>query len=1163
MQTNKKPEFTEMQKKAVSTRNKNLLVSAGAGSGKTTVLTERLIERIKAGTSVTRFLVVTFMKAAAADIKRKLYDALLNEIVTHSSDEELCERLYNQSLLVSEANICTISSYCLSLVKENFALLGITPHVRVVDETEAAMMLRRIADELIAKGYDSEDKGFLLMADNFTGDKNDTPLADAMIKLYNTLRVTLERESVMLSCAQKLYEEAKIIRTQGFFATDTGKQIQKRLKEQYKEFIADAYEIYEFAAQNATDEKYLAPLDRLVVALERVYETLDIDYVNYCDAAENSFADTGLARTGCDEYSRKIIGEMKKKLMEEHKKVKQRYVRGNNEYNASSFERAADIVLEVNRFLNSLDEGYEALKQELGVLDYTDFEQKALQLLQTKNDEGEYVPTELCLKKRRDFEEILIDEYQDVNPMQDRIFTLLSGNCTRFMVGDVKQSIYRFRNAYPDIFIGYKEKYPNIANAENSDCATIFLRENFRCGEAVINYVNYLFQNVTEETPYYREYDGEWLVKATKREDRKNPVVIAIADKAKGKALEARRVEAEYIAHEIKRLMREETDDAGNKLKFSDFAVMLGAMKGYSIEYERAFRKFGIKYKTETSENFLENPDIRLAVSALRAIDDPTDDISLCSLMRSPICNFDSNDLYLIRQKQRDTAFWHAVNRTAFPKRKRIVNKRYSSKAQAGEKSLTVRCREFVMRIHEWRQASTGVPCRDFLKSFFVTSGLLRIATSNRNRESLLLLYDYASRYETPQNQGLSGFLDYLNELSAGNKEISDAARAGDEDAVSFITVHKSKGLEFKVCFLAGIEKQFRGLKASSEITVLRGEGIYFRLRDRVKFTSFDPLCNVNATDKEREAAKGEELRKLYVALTRAKERLYITGSAEEGWREKRYSHNSAKSWLDMVLYAAIGREEQGFFSLRSIYPIEEKQFFQQSTEEEMLKPTEEMLEIARFVYPYNDSVGICAKFSVSELREGLHEDDEYNRNLLSAQKSRVAIQPAFASEQQVDAAAIGTANHLFMQFCDFNNVEKQGVENEAKRLLDIRTISESQYEMLDYNALERFFDSELYLRIRQSKRVYREKRFSVSEKMGTNGELVLVQGVIDCFFENPDGSYTVVDYKTDRVRTPEELIKRHEVQLGYYKRAVERMTGREVTSLILYSFALDAEILV
>ena len=1150
----KKRTFTDKQQKAIDTRDKDILVSAGAGSGKTTVLTNRLIERIKSGDSVNDFLVVTFMKAAASDIKRKLYDALLEESAKYPDNTHL----YRQSLLVSEANICTISAYCLSLVKENFALLGISPRVRVIDETEEAMLLRNVVDNLISKGYDSEDEAFLRFADNFTGDKNDNPLADSMIKLFNNLRVTLDREEVLLKCAETLKNEARIMREHGFFETEIGKEIKNRLKGFYSEFIETANDIYAYASNVADDDSYLVPLDKLVNAFETVYDSLDTNYVNYCNLAETSFKIT-LSSKGCEKEYRDIIGEMKKKLMEAHTKIKNRYIRGNDEYNANSFETCADMVLYINSFINDIEREYEKVKCENGVLDYSDFERKALELLETTDENGSKVPTELCLKKQRSFKEILIDEYQDVNPMQDRLFSLLAGKSHRFMVGDVKQSIYRFRNAYPDIFLGYKEEYADIDSSENSKNACIFLRENFRCGESVINYVNYLFKETVSDTPYLREYDGEWLVKASDRPDRKHPVVIAVADKEKGKSLDARRAEAEYIAIEILRLVNDETDDSGEKFRFSDFAVMLGAMKGYSVEYERAFSKYGIPYKTETAENFLENPDIRLAVSSLKAIDDPTDDISLCALMRSPICNFTSNDLYRIRRYATKTAFWHAVLSIATPKSTPISKRKYRFVSRNGESGLCVRCREFVKRLSVWRKESTGVPCREFLKGFFVSSGLLRIASSSDNRDSLLLLYEYATKYETVQNYGLSGFLDYISELSDGEKQISDAARSGDEDAVSFITVHTSKGLEFKVCFLAGTEKQFRGLKNSSEITFLRGNGLYFKLKDRVKFTSFDPLCNINAVDKEREIAVGEELRKLYVALTRAIERLYITGCADEGWREKRYNKNSSKSWLDMILYTVVGREEQPFYSLRSILETDGILVKRPEKRKKIITPTDEMLKIVNYEYPFDASVKTAAKISVSELREGILEDDEYNK-YLSVPLSRVSLRPKFISDKTVEAVDIGTANHLFMQFCDFENVKHNGISKEASRLVDIRMITKEQREMLDIASLERFFESDLYKRINESKRVYREKRFSVNDG-ASGGESFLVQGVIDCFFENADGTYTVVDYKTDRVKTPDELISRHRVQISYYRRAVESMTGCKVSQTLLYSFALGREI--
>lgn len=1146
---------TPTQTDAIQTRNKDILVSAGAGSGKTTVLTRRLIERILNKEKVTDFLVVTFTKAAASDIKEKLYKALMDELVKEPDNKHL----YQQMMLVSEADICTISAFCLSFVKENFEKLGISPKVRVIDGTESKMLLRTVANEIINKGYETEDKGFLMLVDNFSGDKSDDALIESMISLYSKLRVMLGREKMLLSCAEALRKDAELIESNGFFATDSGKKLQKRLESYYDELLDSANDMYSFAAANANDDCYLSPLDKIVESAERLRASVSKNYVNYCNSAVKPFDGITLSSKGCDADAREVVKKMKSDIVKTAEKLAKRYCRGDEKLIAESFVKTADIIVEINRFLNCLENEYNSAKNNLGVLDYPDFEYKTLELLETTDEKGNTVPSELCLRMQSKFKEILIDEYQDVNPMQDRIFSLLSGKNNRFMVGDVKQSIYRFRNAYPDIFLGYKEEFADLS--EDKDNCRIFLRENFRCAQTIIDYVNYVFEQITKDTEYYREYDGEWLIHGSEKYEVERPVILAVADKVKGQAKESRRSEAEFIAREISRLVNTETADDGSKLRYSDFAVMMSAMKGRSIDYEKAFRKYGIPYINEKTESFFDNPLILLSISALKSVDDPTDDISLCSLMRSPIFNFSSQDLYRIRTSLKRSAFWDAVVKTAIPKAKRGIG-RYSFKSRTGEKSLCVRCREFVKTLMNWRNQSIGTTCSDFLKEFFVSSGLMMIAASTSNRQSLLLLLDHAIKYETSQKKGISGFIDYLNELSSSGEEISDAVSTGNDDAVSFITIHKSKGLEFKVCFLANADKLFLGVKENDEITVLRREGIFFKLTDKSRFTSYNPICNVIAADKERDQAVGEELRKLYVALTRAKERLYITGCAPVGWQDKTYYQSTANSWLDMLLYVA-QYGEKSFFTLRGITESEGDAGFLPPLQRKRITPTEEMLSILNYEYPFSSSVGTAAKISVSELREGLLEDDEYNRSMLSVPVSRVSLRPKFAEEDFISASDIGTANHLFMQFCDFKNVETEGVAFECERLAEIKMLSEKQKEMLDIKTLEAFFKSELYQRIKVSNAVYREKRFSVRDVIKENGEPILVQGVIDCFFKNPDDTFTVVDYKTDRVNTEEELKDRHRLQVDCYRRAVERMIGKKVSKTVLWSFSLGKEVVV
>ncbi|MBO4278039.1 MAG: UvrD-helicase domain-containing protein [Clostridia bacterium] len=1144
-------DLTTSQINAINARCGDMIVSAGAGSGKTTVLTLRLADRILKGASVNDFLVVTFMNAAASDMRSKLYKLLTEE----SARDPANKHLQNQLYLLGEANICTISSYCLSLVRENFAALGISPRVRVMDETEAAMLLRREADSLVSDLYESGGEEFELLVNVFSGDKDDSPLIDKMINVYGKLRAMPEWSGMLLSCAEELRADAKICKENGFFACGTGKELQTRITARLEELASDSGELLAYAAANASEDKYLAPVAAFDDA---VHAVLSAAYAGY-SAFRESFADFEsapmLARSGCPAEARGFVTAEKKRITSVVRKLRERYCRGSDSFVAESFSQCASVVDSVRAFIESLDERYEAAKREANALDYSDFELKALSLLQVKGENGEYLPSELCLRKRKLFKEVLIDEYQDVNPVQDRIFTLLSGGNSRFMVGDVKQSIYRFRNAYPDIFLSYKKNYPDYA--QDSPRARIFLRENFRCSDCIIKFVNRLFDTVTAGTPFRPEYDGEWLIHKSEKPEIPRPVVIAVAEKVRGKADLAKRAEAEFIAGEIQRLVREECDSEGNPLHYGDIAVMLSAMKGFSIEYEKAFRKYKVPYRSASNESFLENPVVSLAVSAMKAIDDPTDDISLCALMRSPVCNFTSGELYRIRAFRRDTAFWNAVAACALPRRKKQKSGAFTAKKRPGGASLCAKCRRFVRTLSEWRHAAEGVPCGEFLKSFFVSSGLLRIADSESRKKSLLLLYDYALRCESGSGRSLSGFLDYLKEFASGGRTLTDVASAGDGDSVAFITVHKSKGLEYKVCFVAGTGKKFKFGDSADSITLLRRRGLFFRLRDRKTLTSYDPLCSVLARDTERDLAFGEELRKLYVALTRARERLYVTGAIESSRRERVITPASAQNWLELVLYCA-SQGETSFFDVRDIRPAEGEAGYIPASSREQIIPTEEMLAAASYVYPYSAAADTARKISVSELREGLNEPEGAKRLIVPA--SRVGAKPAFAEEYAATAADKGTANHVFMQFCDFARVEQNGVSAEADRLAEAKLISPQQRELIDPATVDRFFQSKLYREMRGAKKIYREKRFSVRDNIFGPEEPVLVQGVIDCFYENPDGSYTVVDYKTDRGTDAALLAQRHRVQLECYRRAVESMTGKKVSRTVIYSFALGAE---
>lgn len=1161
-----KNELTEAQRLARDIENCDVIVSAGAGSGKTTVLTERLVRKIAEGNDINDYLVVTFMRSAAADMKSKLYKKLSRLSALNPSDMHI----RNQITRVPEANICTISAYCYELVKENFALLGLPPHAAILDEVESAEMLSDIANELIARGYASGDKGFALLADNFSARKDDKRLAEEMLSLYYHLSALDDPFGLLLECARNYERDAETIEKSGVFAVPAAARLRRAFEADLDSLRERMYKWFSDVAGLNIDTLTKNAGDIASEFDEAVKECLCCNYVNLAGkrfVSKITFRKKDLPQ----EYTERAeeLADEKGRIFKALNNSVAAMNFGPEAFVAEKTRECAAVVRAVSDFIKKLSETYEAEKKRRCRIDFSGCERMALRLLETRNDCGERVPTELCLYLRTRFKEILIDEYQDVNPMQDRIFTLLSGGGSRFMVGDVKQSIYRFRNAYPDIFLGYRNKYKSAAPGADlrqyrGGNACVLLNENFRCDKPIIDYVNHMFERLTADTPYASEF-ADKLIFRKSAGGRMYPVVVAAAEEpeypeeGENPRVLANRAEAEYIACEIERLMAEDCSGDGSRFTYSDFAVLFSVTHGRTAELEKAFARHGIPYKSESDESFVGNPEMLLAYSALCAIDDPTDDISLCALMRSPICNFDSDELYRIRLGQKGRTLWGSVNACTIPainKRQHGARFRVKSKS-AGSRSLCAKCRAFVKRVCEWRFESAGRSASEFLQGFFISSGLYRICAATGGTRNLMRLYSYAVASDGTSYKGLGGFTVYLRRIFSPDKKTKSAAGTGDSDCVTIATVHKSKGLEFKVCFVAGGRERIARGKKESGITPVRREGICFRLRSVHGRTFYRTLHSASAAQAEVEAERGEDLRKLYVALTRAKERLYITGTVGHGEMGDVLPPRKCTCWMEYALYVA-SCGEKGFFDVRRIPDFRGGAAFA-ARRDAVIEPTSEMLSAAEFVYPYESAVSAPAKISVSELREGLLEDDEYERSRLSVPVSRVSARPSFA-DPGADAADIGTANHVFMQFCDFASVEQNGISAEADRLEKTGMITSKQRGMLDEKALGVFFESELYKEMRASMGLYREKRFSVRDKMPGSGETVLVQGVIDCFFAAANGSFTVVDYKTDRVSGP-ELVRRHRVQLACYCRAVSGMTGKPVSRALLWSFALGREV--
>ena len=1157
-----KTDWTPSQLNAIHAEGKSLLVSAGAGSGKTTVLTQRIIERIQRGDSVMDFLVVTFTKASAADLKEKLYNAISRLAAEHPQERRYRTQLY----LLPGASISTIDSFCLGLVRANFQTLGISPNVRTADEQEARMLAMDAMEEVAnafyeEAGTDGRAADFSLLADTFSGAKSDEDFLKTMLELYEKLRAFDDPFGWLTEKGNRLLADAAELATHGdLFRTAIGSHLQTLLADRLEALAEDADELYVYvaAAEGAPDNlnhaKFWQAQTRLLADAARQ------GYAVFSEASQAYFS-TKIPRINYGKLSeddRDLYDKGRERIRKQLESLLKDFGADPAEC-AEQFAQTGRILLAMHAFLTAFDARYAEIKREKGVMDFPDAPHFLLRLLEQDGN-----PTPLCLAMREQIKEIYIDEYQDVSPLQDRLFSLLSSGDNRFMVGDVKQSIYRFRNAYPDIFLGYKDRFADYEEAKEDPAvpaARIFLRENFRCGENVIRFVNLLFRTSTAGTAYEREYRGEELVFAKRTAVPQVPVTVAVApyDKDKNEAAER---EAAYIAEEILRLVETETRETPEgpvPYRYQDITLLLRKVKGYTEVYERALRSRGIPYKVTAEESFFDQPEILLAVAILKAIDDPTDDISLFAMLRSPAANFTAGEVYAIRQAMKGPgplyrALQHAAEGTV-------------------DAALAQKCAAFLAELADFRSVAEGMPCHAFLWELYTRCGLLPLC-NRKERRGLLLLYEYARKFETTGYKGLSGFLSYLKTAEEKGIELPGSGEGGDADRVLLTSIHKSKGLEYAAVFLCDCDRDLFSNKPKA-FTLLRNDGIFFKLKDFDRLTVQDTLLNRYAALAEREAEHGEELRKLYVACTRARERLYLVGRCNRGELARGSFHpRSPRSFLDLALYAVNTEEEPDCRVFVEIGETAETADAAEEAEPVVNAPaaeeqdasflTAEAEEAIRFVYPHGES-GLPAKVSVSALKEGAFTEGvaavEYSA-------SSLLCAPSFCGEEVQaagTAADAGTANHLFLQFCKWENVERNGVRAEIERLRSSRMLDEKQLALLDEQGLEQFFRSGLYARMRASKALYREQRFSVRAPAsiigGDAGEEVLLQGVIDCFFEEPDGSMTIVDYKTDRVKDGAALRRKHAVQLACYRLAVEKMTGKPVKETLLWSFYLNKEV--
>lgn len=1195
--------WTKAQSEAISDRGHDLLVSAGAGSGKTAVLTERIIRRLtdrENPLDITRMLIVTFTKAAASELKERISSALSDAAAENPSDRRLTRQLF----ALERAQICTIHSFCLDLLRENFSNVGLRADFRIADDAEIKLLESGLMNELIEDCYSGNiENGYEIadfedLADSLTGTKGDKGLADIFLSIKHDLESYAEGTDFILNFASELEDDS----TRDFAFSRCGREILNLTENTlsvYRDLFADA------AEEVSGDEK-------LAKALKPAFEA-DVEFIDRVSVLSSTDDFQGLCEW-FDGYSPVRFGvargvalspevETAKKARDEFKKERQRladkfFSLGEEEVKKTQTD-TAKVLRQIHTLLSLFEKRFDEEKRRRGIVDFADLERLASKLL---IKDGQ--PTAAALTISGCYDEIYIDEYQDVNSLQDAIFRSISRN-NRFMVGDVKQSIYAFRGADPSIFESYRSGFSRTAEgAENG--RTIFLSDNFRCDEPVIRFTNLvssrLFTNGTGALPYYPDDD---LVHSKKGEETGEPVKIAlISSETEDEDISER--EAEYVAGEIKRLVGSAKKDDGSPITYGDIAILMRSARAQSDVFSTVFKRHGISLFNSTEGDLFENPEVLLALCLLNVIDNPSRDIYLAGLLKSPVFGFTLDELIRIRRHSSDGSLYDAL------------------RAYTDDTGF-IKGSSFLEKLSLWRHKAGTLPVDRLVWYLYRDTDLPALVQTDPGQTKLRLanltmFYEYARSFEKSSSHGLYNFIRYINDIIDNKARLSvPSASSAGTGAVRLMTIHQSKGLEFPVVFLCGTGKKFNENDLRQSIVSDRGLGIALKLSDSTGFARYDTPVRQAIAKRLGDSQLEEEMRVLYVALTRARERLYVTGTASEKALDEADSDSVRLSkgtvmknggYLRWILLAAANYERFSHpdslpYRIEIVSPTgddaaEEAENTIRDTDMSAEKAPEitdaeydrMLCERFDYTYPHMAAARLPAKLSVSRLYPELLDEDDSAKldDTTDTRPSMFKRTPLFLSDKaatESTAAERGTATHLFMQFCDYSrfrpgdNLDNalDTVKDECARLGENRFITPRIASLVDTRRAAAFFTGKLFAEISSSPMVRRETRFNVklpaadftsSEelKKALEGETILVQGVMDCFYENKDGSLTLVDYKTDfipkdmsREDAERMLVGRHRLQLTYYRSALEKISGRKVERVVIYSFGLGGEV--
>lgn len=1159
--------WTAQQQDAIDARRGTVLVSAAAGSGKTSVLVQRAIDRIcdpENPTDADRLLVVTFTRAAAAEMRGRMERQLKDRLRKDSKNE----MLRRQILLLPQASIGTMHSFCADTLRIYFHQLGISPDFRIITDKQEEELKSRVLSATLDAGFDSDME---LLADAFSGDRDDSGLAGTVLKLYEYMGSHTYPEKWLREKAEQYFLELPAGQS------PWGRVILERVSEQAEFGMKMTEKALELLEQ---DEKLAGSFGKLFQGERDQFQML-IDSAKRQDwddtfSVIRNFSLGRLATPkGYTDNPLKIrvqaMREDWKKIIKDAEKL---FIR-DEEGCSQEFLAVGEIVNALAELTLEFKKNYTAKKAERDLFDYGDLEQQMIRLLVDEN--GNKTPAAHEISER--FDEIMIDEYQDINEVQSLIFKTISADESNlFMVGDVKQSIYGFRRAMPEIFINTKSSLQKYDREQDRYPAYVVLDRNFRSRKNVTESVNFVFTQIMNKYTGDIDYNSEEeLVYGANFPEKKGcETRLEIVERREGESLI--QAEAAQIARDIKELMDNgftvTEKGSGRPVEFRDFCVLLRSANNHAQSYVQELNAMGIPAKSGMGGGFFEAREIGLILSFLKIIDNPNQDIPLLTVLMSPVYGFTVDDMLQLRQQRPEASLYELFVEQS------EKDARY--KAVAGD-------------IEHYRAASATMPADGFIELLYRRTGykdmVLAMDGGEGRDANLRQLKKYATDFEGYGDSGVSGFVRFLERLADNRMDLQAAElTAGSENCVHIMSIHKSKGLEFPVCIIAACDRRGRNRTDAVELHPELGIGI--DLADRRLGLKYDTVSKEAVKLDNARREKAEEMRILYVAMTRAQEKLIMLAAVKDvekksaglaakitGKKLSNFSIKSAGSFADWLILCALrhpdGKElrqiagaddielNTDFYTPWEIKltqggelePLEESVTEAEQTAQPDMELYERVKSAVEFRYKDYALSLIPSKVTASGLTSAGSESG-WNRPL---------ARPSWLGEKGLTAAERGTALHDYMQYADYS-VAASDAKLELERLVSQEFLSSEQAAAIDLSHIESFFKSSTGRRVLASKNIKRERRFSVEipagmaiEELETGFEdtPIVLQGAVDCTFIE-DNKIHIIDFKTDRIKDISELLQSYERQMELYIYAMNEVSGYEVGDCILYSMYKD-----